>query len=144
MDECIQIAEQMLTEKSEKDWVDQWQKAQRAFEERRAAFYKGQVHDMMAVYQSSDGSWARAYHHSAGNPERQEAFELLLRLGIVSSDEFANSLVPPKLIEERLSVATDLLKQKSLKEWVDLCEKAQKGNTNTAKASILACFAVQP
>jgi len=141
IDECIQIAEQMLTERSEKDWVDSWQQAQRSFEERRSAYYKKDVHDVMTVYQNSDGSWATAYRLSNGQPERQEAFELLLRLGITSSDEFANSLVPPKLIEERLAVAMDLLKQKSLKEWVDLCETA---HGHKFKESVMACFALQP
>merc|ERR1719502_1709583 len=95
----------------------------------------------MARYDDSDGSWALAYRQSRGETERREAFELLLRLGIVSPDEFANSLVAPKMIEERVAVAMDLLKQKSLKEWVDLCETAHGKNF---KDSVLACFAVQP
>jgi len=139
IEECIQIAEAMLQERSELDWVDQWQEAQQIFEERRTAYYKG--HDMMAPYQFSDGSWAYAYRESEGQRNRQEAFELLLRLGIISSDEFANSLVPPKLIEGRIAVSMDLLRQKSLKEWVDLCETA---DGRTFKETVLACFAVQP
>lgn len=141
IEECIQVAEQMLKERSERDWVDSWQQAQRSFEERRARSVQAQVHHMMTAYEFSDGSWARAYRQSEGQDDRREAFELLLRLGIISPDEFANSLVPPKLIEERLSVAVDLLRQKSLKEWVDLCETAHGRNF---KDSVLACFAVHP
>jgi hypothetical protein len=141
IEECIQIAEQMLQERSEKEWVDSWQQAQRIFEQRRTAGYKEQVHHMMAAYEFSDGSWARAYRQSEGQDRRREGFELLLRLDIISSDEFANSPVPPKLIEERLAVALDLLSQKSLKEWVDLCESAHGKNF---KESVMQCFSVQP
>lgn len=125
IEECIQIAEVMLKERSMLDWVDSWQQAQQSFEERRTAYYKG--HDMMAPYQFSDGSWARAYRQAEGQRERQEALELLLCLGIISSDEFANKLEPPNFIEGRISVSMDLLRQKSLKEWVDLCETADGG-----------------
>jgi len=45
------------------------------------------------------------------------------------------------MIEERITVAMDLLKQKSLKEWVGLCETAHGKNF---KESVLACFAVPP
>merc|ERR1719215_365567 len=55
IEECVEIAESMLQERSEMEWVDSWRQAQRSFEERRTAYYKD--HDMMAPYQFSDGSW---------------------------------------------------------------------------------------
>lgn len=94
----------------------------------------------MAAYEFSDGSWARAYRQSEGHRDRREGFELLLRLGIISPEEFANSLVTPKYIEERLSVAMNLLNQKPLSQWVDLCESTGQGNF---RESVLACFSTQ-
>jgi hypothetical protein len=137
IEECVQVAAQMLKEGPLNDWVSNWEQAQQTFEDRLSAYYKGQAQDVMAAYEFSDGSWARGYRQSEGQQNRREAFELLLRLGIISPDEFANSLVTPKYIEERVSVAANLLKQKPLSQWVDLCETAH-GNF---KESVLACFA---
>jgi len=139
IEECVQVAAQMLRERSIEGWMKDWQHAQQTFEDRLSAFYKGQVQDVMAAYEFSDGSWARAYRQSEGQRERREAFELLLRLGIISPDEFADSLVTPKYIEERISVAVNLLKQKPLSQWVDLCETAH-GNF---RESVMLCFSTQ-
>lgn len=140
IEECVQIAAQMLRERSLEDWVLSWEVAQQTFADRLSNFYKGQAQDVMAAYEFSDGSWARAYRQSEGQRDRREAFELLLRLGIISPDEFANSLVTPKYIEERLSVAMNLLNQKPLSQWVDLCETTGQGNF---RESVLACFSTQ-
>jgi len=139
IEECVQVAAQMLRERSIEEWVKSWEHAQQTFEDRLSDYYKGRVQDVMGAYEFSDGSWARAYRQSEGQRERREAFELLLRLSIISPDEFANSLVTPKYIEERLSVAMNLLTQKPLAQWVDLCETAH-GNF---KESVLACFTTQ-
>jgi len=139
IEECVEVAAHMLRDKSIEEWVKQWEHAQQTFEDRLSAYYKGQVQDVMAAYEFSDGSWARAYRQSEGQTDRREAFELLLRLGIISPDEFANSLVTPKYIEERISVAMNLLRQKPLSQWVDLCETTH-GNF---RESVIACFSTQ-
>lgn len=140
MEECVQIASQMLKERSQEAWVQSWELAQQTFADRLSKFYEGHTQDVMAAYEFSDGSWARAYRQSEGHRDRREGFELLLRLGIISPEEFANSLVTPKYIEERLSVAMNLLNQKPLSQWVDLCESTGQGNF---RESVLACFSTQ-
>jgi len=153
IEECVQVAVQMLREGSMEEWVGNWKGAQQTFEERYSALHKtptvaavakAAVNDMMAEFEFCDGSWARAYVMSAGQIDRQEAFQLLLRLGIVSKAEFRDSLVSPPYIEERVSVAMNLLKRQSLGQWVDLCETAQ-GNERKeyAKASVMAQFTTQ-
>lgn len=143
IEECVQVALRMLQEGSMEEWIGSWKQAQHTFEERYSAVHKEPKVSLniMAEFEFCDGSWARAYVMSEGHRDRQEAFQLLLRLGIVSREEFRDSLVSPTYIEERISVAMNLLKRQSLGQWVDLCETAD-GNEGKlyAKASVMAQF----
>lgn len=139
IEECVQVAAQMLKERKSAEWIADWKHAQHTFEERYSAISGGPTEDdVMAEFEFCDGSWSRAYLHSEGQRDRREAFQLLLRLGIVSKAEFRDSLVSPPYIEERLSVAMNLLQRQSLSQWVALCDSVEGYN---AKASIMAQFA---
>jgi len=139
IEECVQVAAQMLKERKSAEWIADWKHAQHTFEERYSAISGGPTEDdVMAEFEFCDGSWSRAYLHSEGQRDRREAFQLLLRLGIVSKAEFRESLVSPPYIEERLGVAMNLLQRQSLSQWVALCDSVEGYN---AKASIMAQFA---
>lgn len=134
IDECVQVALQMLRERPMVDWYDT--QAQRAFEAGYSTLHKEPGLDVRADIEIGDGAWSRFYMQSESQPDVQEAVQFLLCLGIVSKDEFRDSLVPRPYIEERVAVALNLLKQQSLREWIGVFEKAQ-GNL---KASVMAQF----
>jgi len=81
-----------------------------------------------------DGSWAQVYREARG--EQKEALELLFRCNIISTDEFAFSSVSPEHISECIWIATHMLRQKPLEEWVALWQQAQQ----TFEDSVTACF----
>merc|ERR1719453_1278946 len=91
----------------------------------------------MAQFEFCDGSWATAYL-STSQQDRREAFELLLRIGIVSPVEFAESLVDRKYITERVDIALKLLETKSLQDWVEIC------NTSQQRESLMSAFQTRP
>jgi len=82
----------------------------------------------------TDGSWAQVYREARG--EQKEALELLFRCNIISTDEFAFSSVSPEHIQECIWIATHMLRQKPLEEWVALWQQAQQ----TFEDSVAACF----
>lgn len=81
-----------------------------------------------------DGSWAQVYREAQG--EEKEALELLFRCNIISTEEFANSIVSHDHMEECLWIATHMLRQKPLEEWVALWQQAQQ----TFEDSVTAVF----
>lgn len=81
-----------------------------------------------------DGSWAQVYREARG--EQREALELLFRCNIISTDEFAFSSATPEHIQECVWIATHMLRQKPLEEWVALWQQAQQ----TFEDSVTACF----
>jgi len=89
--------------------------------------------DFVAV-EFTDGSWAQVYREARG--EQKEALELLFRCNIISTDEFAFSSVSPEHIQECIWIATHMLRQKPLEEWVALWQQAQQ----TFEDSVAACF----
>lgn len=89
--------------------------------------------DFVAV-ENTDGSWAQVYREARG--EQKEALELLFRCNIISTDEFAFSSVSPEHIQECVWIATHMLQQKPLEEWVALWQQAQQ----TFEDSVAACF----
>jgi len=99
------------------------EQAQHGFEERYAAVHKEpkvSVNIMADFDEKWDGSWARTYMGAAdGITSWQEAIQLLLHLGIVSREEFRHSQVSDEYIEDRTSIALNLLKQRSLGQWID-------------------------
>jgi hypothetical protein len=82
----------------------------------------------------SDGSWSQVYRDARG--EQKEALELLFRCNIISTDEFAFSKVDQDHIQESLWIATHMLRQKPLEEWVALWMQAQQ----TFEDHVTACF----
>lgn len=93
-----------------------------------------EVEQDFATLEFSDGSWAQVYREACG--EKKEALELLFRCNIISTDEFAFSCVSKEHIEECIWIATHMLRQKPLEEWVALWQQAQQ----TFEDSVTACF----
>jgi len=93
----------------------------------------GEQQDFASV-DFSGGSWAQVYQEARG--EQKEALELLFRCNIISTDEFAFSSVSPEHIQECIWLATHMLRQKPLEEWVALWQQAQQ----TFEDSVAACF----
>lgn len=87
-----------------------------------------------ATVEFTDGSWAQVYREARG--EQKEALELLFRCNIISTDEFAFSSVSQDHIHECMWIATHMLRQKPLEEWVALWQQAQQ----TFEDSVTACF----
>merc|ERR1719486_775553 len=87
-----------------------------------------------ATVDVSDGSWAQVYREARG--DEKEALELLFRCNIISTEEFAFSIVSNEHIQERIWIATHMLRQKPLEEWVALWQQAQQ----TFEDSVTACF----
>jgi hypothetical protein len=102
-------------------------------EEDRDSETKDMQPDFAAV-EFTDGSWAQVYRDAQG--EEKEALELLFRCNIISTDEFAFSSVSQEHIQECLWIATHMLRQKPLEEWVALWQQAQQ----TFEDSVTACF----
>lgn len=87
-----------------------------------------------ATVEFSDGSWSQVYRDARG--EQKEALELLFRCNIISTEEFAFSQVDQDHIQESLWIATHMLRQKPLEEWVALWTQAQQ----TFEDHVTACF----
>lgn len=94
----------------------------------------GEQQQDFASVEFSGGSWAQVYQEARG--EQKEALELLFRCNIISTDEFAFSSVSPEHIQECIWIATHMLRQKPLEEWVALWQQAQQ----TFEDSVAACF----
>jgi len=93
-----------------------------------------EVEQDFATVELSDGSWAQVYREARG--EQKEALELLFRCNIISTDEFAFSSVSQEHMQECIWIATHMLRQKPLEEWVALWQQAQQ----TFEDSVTACF----
>jgi hypothetical protein len=155
IEECIQAANKMLKEKHMDYWMKYNEEAHEVFNEHTFDPQKGTfLHssgvpstpsfepaqyesDFMKQFDRCDGSWAQAYVKSKGNQERQEAFQLLLRLDIISKGQFADSLVSPSYIEAHVKVAVGLLKQRSFNEWISVYQSA---HGEEFKRSVIAQF----
>lgn len=82
----------------------------------------------------SQSSWARAYYEAEG--DHKEAFELLFRCNIISTEEFACSEVSQAHIHECLWIAKHMLQNKPLEEWVALWQQAQQ----SFEDNVAECF----
>jgi hypothetical protein len=72
--------------------------------------------DMAAVVEIGDGSWAHTYRQS--NAEQKDALEFILRCKIISVQEFAYSRASQDHVDECVWIATQMLRQKPLEDWV--------------------------
>lgn len=69
-------------------------------------------------------SWARAYFDAHG--DEKQAFDLLFRCNIISTEEFAAGDVSEERIQECLWIARNLLDKKSVEEWEKYWNAAQQ------------------
>lgn len=120
IEKYVQVAAQMLRKKTLFQWRGDPKEAQRAFQDHMS-------NEFMAEFLYCEGSWSAAYVESFSEHDRarREAFELLLRLDIVPRDQFAHARVDRSFIEDRVPVALELLKSKTLSEWIDICATAE-------------------
>lgn len=84
--------------------------------------------------ESCSGSWAQIYQEAQG--DQKEALELLFRCDIISTKEFVFSNVSQEHMQECIWIATHMLRQKPLEEWVALWCEAQQ----TFEDNVTACF----
>lgn len=82
----------------------------------------------------SQSSWARAYLEAEG--DQKDAFELLFRCNIISTEEFACSVISQEHIQECTWIAMHMLQHRPLEEWVALWQQAQQ----TFEDSVAECF----
>jgi len=83
---------------------------------------------------AANSSWARAYYEAEG--EQKEAFELLFRCNIISTEEFACSSIGQEHIQECLWIGTHMLHHKPLEDWVGIWQQAQQ----SFEDSVAECF----
>jgi hypothetical protein len=83
------------------------------------------------------GTWANTYRKA--DTESKEALELLFRCNIIPEREFAHSFVSQEHIDECVWISSQMLRQKSLEEWVDSWKEAR----STFEDSVTACFAAR-
>jgi len=81
-----------------------------------------------------ESTWAAAYSEADG--EQKEAFELLFRCNMISTEEFSLGLVSQEHIQECTWIAVHMLQHKPLEEWVGLWQQAQQ----SFEDSVADCF----
>lgn len=79
-------------------------------------------------------TWAAAYAEAEG--PQKEAFELLFRCNMISTEEFSLGVVDQEHIQECTWIATHMLQHKPLEEWVGLWQQAQQ----SFEDSVADCF----
>lgn len=90
-----------------------------------------------AVYGGSDGTWACTYRKAEG--KQKEALELLFLCGIIPQNEFAESRVSQEHVDECVWIATHMLRQRSLNDWLARWVDAQQ----IFERSVTACFSAR-
>jgi len=92
---------------------------------------------MLESDEDAQGTWVKTFRKA--DMHSREALELLFRCNIIPMDEFANSFVSQEHIDECVWISTQMLRQRSLQEWVDMWPQA----TKTFEESVTACFAAR-
>lgn len=87
--------------------------------------------------ENSPGTWARTYR--LGDSGGREALELLFRCNIIPVHEFADSFVSQEHIDECVWISTQMLREKTLDEWIEVWPLGMK----TFEESVTACFAAR-
>lgn len=92
--------------------------------------------DELLAMQNCDGTWARTYRNADG--KQKQALELLFRCHIISPEEFAHSRVSKEHIDECVWIASNMLVQRPLEQWLNekLCGEAQEA----FKKHVATCF----
>lgn len=85
----------------------------------------------------TEGTWAYNYRKAEG--KQREALELLFLCGIIPQNEFAESQVNQKHVDECAWIATCMLTEHSLDEWLTTAAQAQQ----VFQASVTACFSAR-
>jgi hypothetical protein len=85
----------------------------------------------------SGGTWIKTYRMA--DHGGKEALELLFLCNIIPMEEFADSPVSQEHIDECIWISTQMLRQKSLEQWVENWPQA----TRTFEESVTACFAAR-
>merc|ERR1719316_130770 len=99
--------------------------------------FRPKTHQELLSILEYDGSWVKNYKSAEGR--QKQALELLFRCSIIPTEEFAHSRVSQDHMDECVWIATHMLKQKPLEEWVNLCPEA----CQAFQASVTACFSAR-
>lgn len=91
----------------------------------------------LTAMETCDGTWARTYQES--DEQSKKGLELLFRCHIIPTVEFAHSKVSQEHIGECVWIATHMLRQRPLEEWLEVWPEAQR----TFEESVTACFAAR-
>lgn len=92
------------------------------------------LNDLQAAVANAHGSWAQNYKVADG--KRKMALELVFRCSIIPQPEFCHSIVSQEHIDECIWIASNMLRQRSVEEWVDHWVEARA----TFDESVTACF----
>jgi len=87
--------------------------------------------------ENSSGTWATTYRMA--DKGSKEALELLFRCNIIPAYDFAEGYVSQEHIDECIWISTQMLREKSLNEWVEVWPQAM----TTFEESVTACFAAR-
>lgn len=90
--------------------------------------------DLSDVIEGCDGTWAQTYR-KAGSQQRL-ALDLLYWCKIITPDEFTHGHVGQGHIDECVWIATVMLRQRSLEEWIQNEHEARQA----FEKSVTACF----
>jgi len=88
----------------------------------------------LAAIEDSDGTWAQTYREA--DEQSRLGLELLFRCHIIPTVEFAKSKVSQGHIGESVWIATHMLRQRPLEEWLEKWPEAQK----TFEENATACY----
>lgn len=84
--------------------------------------------------ESCDGTWAVTYQNAEA--QHKQGLELLFRCHIIPTQEFAHAKVSQEHIDECVWIATHMLRQRSLEEWLNEWPQAR----DTFDDSVRKCY----
>lgn len=91
----------------------------------------------LLAMQGCEGTWARTYRES--DEQGKQALELLFRCHIIPTVEFAHSIVGQEHVGECVWIATHMLRDRPLDEWLGVWPEAQR----TFEQSVTSCYAAR-
>lgn len=86
------------------------------------------------AFSTCEGTWAKTY--VAADDTNRPALELVYFCSIIPAEEFAHSIVSQRHIDESIWIASQMLQQKPLAEWV--CDKIEA--KKVFEESVTACY----
>jgi hypothetical protein len=92
--------------------------------------------ELLQVIDGCEGTWAHTYRNAEEGGKQRLALDLLYLCGIITPYEFAHVQVSRGHIDECIWIATVMLRQKPIDEWL----KDKEGARKTFEMSVTQCF----